>query len=95
MDNLLTLITTERARELRFRAGTPPMVLLAEEPHVLEGPPLTADGPEQLLRSIANTRQMRELRERGAVTFIYTLAGSSPFLIRAMMENQHVVFDVQ
>ena len=95
MENLLTLITTERARELRFRPGTPPVVVLADEPHTLEGPPLAADGPEQLLRSIAGSRQMRELRERGAVTFIYTLAGSSPFLIRAMIENQNVVFEVQ
>jgi len=95
MDNLLTLITTEQARELRFRAGTPPVVVLNDEPHAMEGPPLTAESAEQLLRSVATTRHMRQLRERGEVTFIYTLQGSSPFLIRALIENQNVIFDVQ
>jgi Tfp pilus assembly ATPase PilU len=94
MDNLLTLITTEQARELRFRAGTPPVVFLGEEPHPMEGPPLTSESAEQLLRSIASTRQMRELRERGAVTFIYTQQGTSPFLIRAVMEGNSIVFNV-
>lgn len=94
MDNLLTLITTEQARELRFRAGTPPVVVLGEEPHAMEGPPLTAESAEQLLRSIASTRQMRELRERGAVTFIYTLRGTSPFLIRAAIDGESIVFNV-
>ena len=94
MDNLLTLITTEQARELRFRAGAPPVVVLGEEPHPMEGPPLTVNCAEQLLRSIANTRQMRELRERGAVTFIYSLRGSSPFLIRAALEGDSIVFNV-
>jgi hypothetical protein len=37
---------------------------------------------------------MRELRERGAVTFIYTQQGTSPFLIRAVMEGNSIVFNV-
>ena len=95
MENLLTLIASEQARELRFRAGAPPVVVLGDEPHAMEGPPLTAEAAEQLLRSVATTRQMRELRERGAVTFIYTLQGTSPFLVNALLENQKVVFAVQ
>jgi len=66
-----------------------------DEQHPIEGPPITAEIAEYLLRSIANTRQMMELKERGAVTFIYTLRGASPFLVRAKMEHEHVAFDVQ
>jgi Tfp pilus assembly pilus retraction ATPase PilT len=95
MDNLLTLISTEHARELRFCAGTPPVVVLGEEPHAMEGPPLTTECAEQLLRSIANTRQMRELWEQGTVTFIYTLPGASPFLVRAALEGENVTFKVE
>ncbi|SPE61373.1 hypothetical protein SBV1_690002 [Verrucomicrobia bacterium] len=94
MDNLLTLVHTEQARELRVRVGTPPILVAEGEAHTLEGPPITAESAERLLRSIANTRQMWELRERGAVTFIYTSQGASPFLVRARMEHENVVFDV-
>ncbi len=95
MDNLLTLISTVRARELRFRAGTPPVIVLEDEQHPLEGPPITAEIAEHLLRSIANTRQMRELKERGAVTFVYNFRGTSPFLVSARLEEENVVFDIQ
>jgi len=95
MDNLLTLVRTEQARELRVHVGTPPIIVLEEEQHALESPPITPEIAEQLLRSIANTRQMRELKERGAVTFIYTLRGASPFLIRAKIDHENVAFDVE
>ena len=95
MDNLLTLVRTQKAKELRVQVGTPPVIVVEDEQHALESPPVTAEIAEQLLRSIANTRQMRELKERGAVTFIYTLRGASLFLIHAKMEHENVAFDVQ
>src|SRR5437899_1676531 len=95
MDNLLTLVSVEQAQELRVRAGTPPVIVLEDRPHPLEGPPLTAESAEELLRSIANTRQMRMLRDRGAVEFIYNFRSASPFLVRASIENENVGFVIQ
>ena len=66
-----------------------------EEPHTLEGPPLTSEGAEQLLRSIANTRQMRALQERGAVEFMYHFQGTLPFLVRAKITGASVEFTVE
>src|SRR2546427_8655360 len=94
MEHLVTLITTEKARELRFCAGRPPVMVLEEEEHPLQGPPTTGQEVVRLLRSVANSRQMRELRERGAVQFVYTLRGRTPVLVRAKMEDENVAFDI-
>jgi Tfp pilus assembly pilus retraction ATPase PilT len=95
MDNLLNLITLERARELRFQAGSPPVIVFRDEQHPLEGPPVDPEATEDLLRSIATTRQMRELNHRGAVTFIYHFQGRSPFLVQARKEEGKVAFAVR
>jgi Tfp pilus assembly pilus retraction ATPase PilT len=95
MDNLLTLIRVEQVRQLMIRAGVPPIVVTENESHMLEGPPLTGEGAEELLRSIANTRQMRALQQSGAVDFIYHLEGRSPFLVRAKIRDASVEFTVE
>ena len=94
MDHLLTLLTIEKARELQFRAGSPPVIVLEDEQHSLQGPPITGEDVMRLLRSVATSRQMRDLRDHGTVQFIYTLPDRSPFLVRATIEDETVVFDV-
>jgi Tfp pilus assembly ATPase PilU len=94
MEDLLVLLTAEQAKELRFRAGHPPVIVAEDEQHPLQGPPLTGEDVGQLLRSVATSRQMRELRMSGAVQFIYVLPDRSPFLIRAKMEDANVVIEV-
>jgi Tfp pilus assembly ATPase PilU len=95
MDDLLDLVSTERAEELRLHVGTPPVMVLRGEHHTVEGPEITAENAEQLLRSVADSRQMREFRERGAAEFVYKFRGSSRFLVRAMKEDENVGFDLQ
>ena len=94
MDNLLTLVKTERAAELRFVVGQPPVIVGDTEEHMLEGPPITDENAHELLRSIANTRHMRELREKGEVVFLYKLHGTSPFLVRARLRNGAIAFEI-
>lgn len=94
MEHLLVVLTAEQAKELRFRAGRPPVIVAEDEQHPLQGPPLTSENVMRLLRSVATSRQMRVLRTSGAVQFIYALPDRSPFLIRAKMEDVNVVFEV-
>ncbi|SRR6266581_1047577 len=94
MENLLMLVSTERAVALKLQVGLPPVIVLENENHALEGPPITPEEVEELLRSIANTRHMRELRENGDVVFIYKFQGSSPFLVRAKLQNGYVGFEI-
>lgn len=95
MDNLLTLIHTEQARGLKIRPGFAPIIEVGNGRNQLEGPTVTAEMARMLLRSIASSRQMRELERRGEVAFIYTLPGMSSFFVRAKMEEDNVVFVIQ
>jgi hypothetical protein len=94
MDQLLGLLTLEQAKELRFCADRPPVVVSEEEEHSLQGPPLTSEDLSRLWRSLAGSREIRYLREQGTVQFVYTTAGRAPFLVRAKLEGNRLVFDV-
>lgn len=94
MDDLLHLANSDGADELRLHVGTAPVIVLEGEHHTIEGPPITSEGAEQLLQSIATTRQRRELREHGAVQFIYRFRGITDFVVSARMEAENVGIDI-
>ena len=94
MDHLVTLLITAEARELRFCTNEPPVLIFENVERVLEGPPLAGEEVEQLLRSIANSRQMRELQQRRNVQFVFTVRDRMPVLVRARMEDDIVAFDI-
>jgi Tfp pilus assembly pilus retraction ATPase PilT len=94
LEHLLALLTAEKATELQFRAGSPPMVVSENERHPLQGPPTSNEDLMKLLRSLTSSRQMRNLRESGVVRFVYALPGRSPFLVHATMENENIAFDI-
>ena len=66
-------ILSERADGLSLRAGNPPVVHLHADPHTIEGPAITPENAESLLRSLADTRQVRQLRETGGLEFVAVL----------------------
>jgi len=94
MDDLLELVNTERAEELRLHVGTPPVMVRRGEHHTVEGPVITAEDAEQFLLSIANTRQRREIRVRGWAQFFF-IRGSVRFLVRARVKGENVGFDIR
>jgi Tfp pilus assembly ATPase PilU len=95
MDDLLEVVSAEEADELRLHVGTPPVIVLQGEDHVVEGPVITAENAEQLLTSMADTRQRREIQGCGATEFIFTFRDSSRFLVRAKNEEESVGLDLQ
>jgi Tfp pilus assembly ATPase PilU len=94
MDDLLHLVHSDGADELRLRVGQPPVIVLEGEQQPLEGLAITTEHAEQLLHSITDTRQRRELREHGVVEFIYRFRGRASFVIRATMEDENVGMDI-
>src|SRR5262249_11299430 len=81
MTDLLTLVVTDRADALILHAGEPPVVHWHGEPHTVEGPAITPENADKLLRSVATTRQVRELREHGTAEFGYTFRDSTQFRV--------------
>jgi Tfp pilus assembly ATPase PilU len=81
--DLLKLLQTERGDRVLLDVGAPPTLILKGELHAVEGPPLVEESAEEMIRSVASTREMRAFRESGTVDIIVPL-GSSRFLIRAV-----------
>jgi len=94
MYDLLQLLNSDGADELRLHVGSPPVFVMQGERHLVEGPPITFDDAEQLLKSVAGTRQRRELRERGWVQFVYRFRGATDFVVRARIEDDSVGIDI-
>ena len=94
MDNLLHLVHSDGADELKLHVGQPPVIVIDGEQQPIEGPAITAENAEQLLQSITDTRQRRDLREHGAVAFIFRFRGCASFVVRAKMENENVGMDI-
>jgi Tfp pilus assembly ATPase PilU len=94
MDDLLHLVHSDGADELRLHVGQPPVIVLDGEEQALEGPAITTEDAEHLLQSITNTRQRRDLREHGVVEFIYRFRDRANFVVRARMEDEKVGMDI-
>ena len=95
MTDLLTLAVSERAEGLSLQAGHPPIIHAHGEPHTIEGPALTPENAEALLRSLADTRRMREFHERGAAAFIHSFSNLAQFNVQARLEHDEVHIDLQ
>ena len=94
MDDLLHLVHSDGADELRLHVGQPPVIVLDGEPQPLDGPVIMTEDATQLLRSITNTRQRRGLSEHGVVEFVYRFRGRAEFVVRARMEDENVGMDI-
>ncbi len=90
INDLLDLVVAEHAEQLRLSVGAPPIIVLRGEHHVVEGPPISFENADYLLRSIADSRQRRRFRQRGAARFVYTSAKSLQFLVHAKIEDDRV-----
>ena len=87
MDDLLHLVHSDGADELKLHVGQPPVVSLDGKQQLMEGPSLTAEDAEKLFQSIADSRQRRALWKRGTVEFLYRFRERASFLVRASVES--------
>lgn len=94
MSDLLALIVAERAEGLSITPGQPPCIHLRGVMHVIEGPRVSAVHALSLLRSIADTRQMRQLHEHGRAEFLLTFRESARFRVTAKREDDEVHFQI-
>jgi Tfp pilus assembly pilus retraction ATPase PilT len=94
MTDLLTLIVSERAEGLSIAPGRAPAVHLRGEMHTIEGPAVSPEHASSLLRCLADTRQMRELHERGTAEFLFTFRELARFRVQARSEHEQVQFQV-
>ena len=95
MTDLLMLIVTERADGLSVVPGQAPAVRVRGEVHAIDGPSISPEHAKALLRSLAVTRQMRDLHEHGRTDFLFTFRETARFRLEARRENDEVRFQIQ
>jgi Tfp pilus assembly ATPase PilU len=94
MDDLLHLVHSDGADGLRLQVGQPPVIVMDGEDQQIEGPAITVEDAEGLLKNITDTRQRRELREHGDIEFIYRFRHCASFVVRAKIRDEHVVLEI-
>src|SRR5262245_17786052 len=83
LPELLQLLRTERGERIRLENGSQPTLTIKGKDYEIEGPPLDEEAAEQLLRPVADSRQMRAFRKFSTVDFIYRFDGAR-FLVRVV-----------
>ena len=94
MDDLLHLVHSDGADGLKLQIGRPPVIIMDGEAQEIEGPGITLENAQELLHSITDTRQRRDLREHGALEFIYRFRSCASFVVRARIEDEQVSIDI-
>jgi Tfp pilus assembly pilus retraction ATPase PilT len=91
-DDLLDLVVTENASALSLRVGRPPVVSLRGDTHVIEGPEISPENADEMLRGLATTRQIRELREQGRIELIHVTRTRAQFrvLVESVRDELHM-----
>jgi twitching motility protein PilT len=87
MSDLLQLVVTEGAADLHIRVGVPPVIRLHGVLHRVEGPGLTADDTEELMRSITSEDHIQQVREKGSVDFGFAFGEAARFRVSVFKEK--------
>ena len=87
MSDLLQLVVSEGASDLHIRVGTPPVIRVHGILHRVEGPPLTPEDTEELMRSITSEERLANVRERGGADFGFAFGDMARFRTSVFKER--------
>src|SRR2546427_6580238 len=87
MSDLLQMVVSENGSDLHVRVGTPPTIRVHGILHRVEGPPLTAEDSEELMRSITSEDHIQHVRERGGADFGFAFGDLARFRVSVFKEK--------
>src|SRR3982750_33620 len=87
MSDLLQLVVSEGASDLHLRVGIPPTIRVHGILHRVEGPALTPEDAEELMRSITSEEHVQHVRERGGADYAFAFGEASRFRVSAFKEK--------
>jgi Tfp pilus assembly ATPase PilU len=79
MEDLLELILQNDGECLRCHAGARLVLIRLGEEHVVEGPDISPENAEELLREIADERRMAEFQMTGRTEFAFVFRRDKRF----------------
>jgi twitching motility protein PilT len=87
MSDLLQLMVSEGASDLHTRVGTAPTIRVHGILHRVEGPSLTPETAEELMRSITSEEHIQAVRERGGADFAFAFGEAARFRVSVFKEK--------
>ena len=87
MSDLLQLVVSEGASDLHIRVGAPPVIRVHGVLHRVEGPALTPEDTEELMRSITSEDHIQHVRERGGADFGFAFGELARFRVSVFKEK--------
>ena len=87
MSDLLQLVVSEGASDLHIRVGTAPTIRVHGTLHRIEGPSLTPESSEELMRSITSEEHIQQTRERGGADFAFAFGEAARFRVSVFKEK--------
>jgi twitching motility protein PilT len=87
MSDLLQLVVSEGASDLHIRVKTSPVIRVHGILHRVEGPALTAEDSEELMRSITSEDHIQHVRERGGADFGFAFGDMARFRVSVFKEK--------
>src|SRR3984957_461095 len=87
MSDLLQLVVSEGSSDLHIRVGVPPVIRVHGILHRVEGPALSPDDTEELMRSITSEDHIQHVRERGGADFGFAFGELARFRVSVFKEK--------
>jgi twitching motility protein PilT len=87
MSDLLQLVVSEGASDLHIRVGTSPVIRLHGILHRVDGPNLTNEDTEELMRSISSDEHIQQVKERGTADFGFAFGDMARFRVSVFKER--------
>lgn len=87
MSDLLHLMVSEGGSDLHIRVGVPPAMRLHGILQKVDGPALTNETAEELMRSITSDDSIQEVRERGGADFAFAFGELARFRVSVFKEK--------
>ena len=87
MSDLLQLVVSEGSSDLHIRVGTAPTIRVHGILHRVEGPALTPEDAEELMRSITSDDHIQHVRERGGADYAFAFGDAARFRVSVFKEK--------
>ena len=87
MSDLLQLVVSEGSSDLHIRVNVPPVIRVHGILHRVEGPILTPEDTEELMRSITSEDHIQHVRERGGADFGFAFGELARFRVSVFKEK--------
>lgn len=87
IDELLQVMVAQKASDLHMKAGSPPVIRVDGELHLLDAPPMTPEDTKDIAASIMTDKQIRRFSEHNEIDFAYSAPQLGRFRVNVFRQR--------